>query len=218
MKRRSHQGIFSAVQRLLLLFFCWLITSISSAQIPSTAFPDMPTITENSVGKAQAGMTVPQLKHVYQGCSFEERSMKGYGQKGDVKQTVGICVKFKGQELFVAHIFEGKIWTLIVLNSRYKTAKGVHIGSTATELKEALPTAKVVKTTDKNIQLAELVNEHGESISYYFKDQTEDVGNYQLIPKSNNSFPVGSVYAGVPIQAAAAKITWIRVDDPDKLL
>jgi len=201
-----------------LLIIYWLIAFGSSGQAPSAAFPDTPTITENSVGKAKTEMTVSQLKRAYNGCVFEQRSTTSYGQGGDTKQTTGICIKCRGHELFFARIYEGEVRTLIVLNSRYKTAKGLHVGSTATELKTALPTAKVIKTIDKKVQLAETMNEEGESISYYFKDQSEDIGNYELIPKPSKGLPKGTFYEGVPIQAASAKIRWIRVDDPSKIL
>ena len=51
--------------KLLSLFNCWLLLCGSISQTPPAAFTDVPTITENSVGKARIGMTVIKLKELY---------------------------------------------------------------------------------------------------------------------------------------------------------
>ena len=51
---------------LSLFFSCWLIASGSICQSPPADFPDTPTITGESVGKARIGMPVAKLKELLQ--------------------------------------------------------------------------------------------------------------------------------------------------------
>jgi hypothetical protein len=189
--------------KLFPLLLCCLLSFASSSQAPP-AFPDTPTITETSVGKAQIGMPTSKLKKLYKGCTFEQESMRAYGLWDSGKSPSGLCVKFKGHPLFIANIFEEEVGDLVVLNNKYKTAKGMHVGSTAARLKAALPMIRVQRDNDRrDLQTADPFG----VIVYYFKN-AQDLGDYKQV----DTFPLYYT-KDVPLQSSAAEINWILVRD-----
>lgn len=190
--------------KLLLLLSCLLIASGSICQSPPADFPDKPTITWESVGKAKIRMPVSELKALYKGCIFEPRSMVLYGYTRDKKNVkpTALCVKYRGKELFVANIYDGMVWDLIVLADRYKTAEGMYVGATTYMLKNALPGLKVEHTGwDYAFQI--VTNSKEETINYWFKN-AEDLGNYDVVKGIDD----------VPLRASTATINWIEVTAP----
>lgn len=131
--------------KFLLLFSCWLLLSGSSQTLPA-AFPDTPTITENSVGKARIGMSAIKLKEAYNGFTFTPTYLAKYGFDGGSGKPDAVTVSRSGQKLFVYFLdwqTKKKVAGLIVLHSAYQTANKVHVGSTSAQLKVAIPTVKV---------------------------------------------------------------------------
>ena len=175
--------------KLLLLLSCWFIASDSICQAPPAGFPDTPTITENSVGKAQIGMSINELKGLYKGCTFGVVSTTQYtGIKEKRLRLTGLCVKCRGKELFAVDTWGSnrKVRNIIVLAARYKTVAGIHIGSTARSLKKALPELKVARARwNHNLQIA-ANEEYWLPISYWFKD-AGNVGNYKEANPANET-------------------------------
>ena len=131
--------------KFFLLLNCWLVASGRICQAPPAAFPDVPVITEKSVGKAQIGMTVTKLKELYGGCTFTPVHLGQFGFDDYGTKLNAIAVNYGRQKLFV--FFPGgqadKIAGFFVMHPAYKTAVGIHVGSTAGQLKAALPTVRV---------------------------------------------------------------------------
>ena len=192
------------MHKLLLLLSCCLIASRGICQSPPAGFPDVPTITETSVGKARIRMPVADLKSVYKGYTFEPRSIALYGRNIKAKKLTALCVKFRGKELFVADILDHKIWNLIALADQYQTANGLHVGSTAYVLKKILPGSKVERCEWKpTCQI--VTNEKAESINYWFRNAA-DLGNYEAV-----KYLEDNVWRGVLLKTSTATISWIEV-------
>ena len=128
------------MHKLLLLLSCWLIASGSICQAPSAAFSDTPTITVTSVGKARLGMSEVQLKTLYVGCSFAPVHLLPFGFDDTDQKPNGIAVSHNKQRLFIYFLdwqTKKRIAGLLAFHPAYKTASGVHAGSTASALKAA---------------------------------------------------------------------------------
>ena len=196
------------MRKFLSLFSCWLLLSGSISQAPPAAFPDVPVITENSVGKARIGMSSQRLKAAYKGCTFGKQNMQAFGWENGGGLHTALCVRFNGVPLFIAAITEGRIGALVVVNSRYRTAKGIHIGSTAADLKQAEQTAEVCRDKKRpDLQMANAVHEAegGEALSYCFKNAAA-LGQKEMA----NNAPT-SLF--LPLLPLAAPISWITVFD-----
>lgn len=134
--------------KFLSLFSCWLLLSGSISQAPPTAFPDVPTITASSVGKARIGMTLQQFDSLYKNCDFSSASSGEYGLGRLINENGkpdGALVSSGGQLLFAYFLdwqTKTKIATLVVLHPAYKTIEGIHVGNSWKQLKVMLPTAQ----------------------------------------------------------------------------
>lgn len=194
--------------KLLLLLSCWFIASGSICQSSPAGFPDTSTITELSVGKAQIGMSVGRVKALYKSCTFKRQSMKAYGWLDNGNSPSGLCISFKGKPLFVADISEGRIWAFIVLDTRYKTSKGIHVGTTAANLKRALPAAVVHCDAKRpNVQIAQSPSEEeGEEAITYCFSKAAKLGLYD---STTDTYFTQSV----PLLPLSAPVNWITVID-----
>lgn len=157
--------------KFLSLFSCWLLLSGSINQAPP-AFPDTPTITENSVGKAHIGMTAAKLREVYKRFQFTQTYLTKYGFDGGSGKPDAVTVSSAGQKLFIYFLNEQtkKASGFIVLNPAYKTAAGIHVGSTSEQLKTAVSEIKVAPHEFvENTQIASAGTEEHTGLQYIFK-------------------------------------------------
>jgi hypothetical protein len=158
--------------KFLLLLSCWFIASGSICQNPPAAFFDTPTITENSVGKARIGMTSAKLKEAYKGCLFTPTYLAKYGFDGGSGKPDAATVSRAGQKLFIYFLNgpAGKTSGFIVLNPAYKTAAGIHVGSTSGQLKAAVPAVRVgPHEFVENMQIASAGTEEHTGLQYIFQ-------------------------------------------------
>ena len=189
--------------KFLSLFSCWLLLSGSISQAPLAAFPDTPTITEKSVGKARIGMTVAKLKEVYKGCAFTPVHLGQFGFDDYGTKPNAVAVSYDRQRLFV--FFPGgqanKVAGFFVLHPAYKTAAGIHVGSTSGQLKAALPAVTVGPNemmTEMQIAAIDVGDEHQPIIEYIFNKQG-------FLGKNKDSITPSK------IAVLNAKISWIQV-------
>ncbi len=189
--------------KLLLLLSCWFIASGSICQSPRTGFPDTPTITETSVGRARIGMPLLKLKEAYKGCVLSpdysvKYSFDEYGSKPNAT-----LVSRDGQKLFVfwLNTQTKKVAGIFALSPAYRTAQGIHVGSTAGQLKKVLPAVRV-GPNELNIEMQIAGIERGEyektGIQYIFYKQG-------ILGKDKDSIVPSTI--AVP----NAKISWIQV-------
>ena len=187
--------------KFLLILSCWLLLSGSISQAPPAAFPDVPTITENSVGKAKIGMPVVRLKELYKGCSFVPTHMLPYGFDDTDRKPSGVTVSSNGQKLFIYYL-DGqtkKIAGLLVLHIMYKTAGGIHVGSTASQLKMAYPAVRVVPNMMLPVfQIAFVGDLEKPGIEYIFYKQ-KSLGKYEIADEP------------ALLIASNAKIAWLQL-------
>ena len=189
--------------KFLLLLGCWLVASGSIRQSPPTAFPDTPTITENSVGKARIGMAVTKLKELYKGCTFTSVHLGQFGFDDYGSKLNAIAVSYNRQRLFV--FFPGgqanKVAGFFVFHPAYKTATGIHVGSTSGQLKAALPAVRV-GPSELMIEMEIAAVERGEEqlpiVEYIFYKQG-------FLGKNKDSI------VSSEIAVFNAKISWIQV-------
>ena len=160
------------MHKLLLLLSCWLIASGSICQSPPAGFLDIPMMTENSVGKASIGMTAAKLKETYNGCLFTPTYLAKYGFDGGGGKPDAVAVSSLGQKLFI-YFLNGqtkKASGFIVLNPAYKTAAGIHVGSTSGQLKAAVPAIRVgPHEFVENMQIASAGTEEHSGVKYIFQ-------------------------------------------------
>ena len=194
------------MRKFLSLFSCWLLLSGSISQAPPTAFPDTPTITENSVGKARIGMPVARLQELYKGCTFTPVHLGEFGFDDYGPQRNAVAVSYNRQKLFV--FFPGgkadKVAGFFVLQPAYKTAAGIHVGSTSGQLKAALPAVRVGPNElmiEMEIAAVKRVVRGEEQLPI-----VEYIFNKQGFLGKNKDFVVPS-----EIAVLNAKISWIQV-------
>jgi hypothetical protein len=197
------------MDKLLLFFSSWFIISHSVCQSLSAGFPDVPTITENSVGKARIGMTVAELRKAYKGYTFTPAYFGSYGYDEWPDKPDAVIVSKGKAKLFLYYtsydtfpdriVYRKDVAVLIALHPAYITKNGIHVGSTSGALRKALPTIQTSPNvmSSNNLQVA---TKEGANFEYGFLDQP-DVG-----PQRPNHY--GET---VPITNKTGKISWIVV-------
>lgn len=186
--------------KLHLLLCYWLTASGSICQSPPAAFPDTPTITETSVGKARIGMPAAKLKELYKGCLFTPTYLAKYGFDGGSGKPDAVTVSSAGRKLFIYFLNwqTKKAAGFIVLSPAYKTAAGIHVGSTSGQLKAAVPAVRVgPHEFVENQQIASAGTEEHLGLEYIF----------QRGPMGKNS---DSMEAS-EIATLDAKVSWILI-------
>lgn len=187
--------------KFLSLFSCWLLLSGSISQAPPAAFPDVPTITEISVGKAKIGMPITRLKELYKGCSFVPTHMLPYGFDDTDRKPNGVTVSSGSQKLFIYYLNgqTKKIAGLLALHTAYKTVGGIHVGSTASQLKTVNPAVRVVPNMMLPVfQTAFVGDLEKPGIEYIFYKQ-KNLGKYEIADEP------------APLIASNAKIAWLQL-------
>ncbi|MBF9142117.1 hypothetical protein [Hymenobacter properus] len=158
-----------------LSVFCGWLLSGSISQAPPSSFPDTPAITENSVGRARIGMPIAQLRQLYKGCTFTPVHLLAYGFDDTNAKPGGVMVKKGSQQLFLYFPdwqTKQKVAGLLAFHPSYKTAKGIHPGSTSGQLKTALPTVRVVPNMMlPTFQIAFVGDVEKPGIEYIFSKQ-----------------------------------------------
>ena len=192
--------------KFLSLLSCWLLLSGSSSQAPPAAFPDVPVITENSVGRARIGMPVAKLKGLYKGCTFTPVHLGAFGFDDYGTELNAVAVSHNHQKLFV--FFPGgkagKVAGIFVLHPAYQTAKGIHVGTTSGQLRSILPAVRVGPNelmTEMQIAAVKRVEKGEEkqpTIQYIFNGQG-------IIGKNKDSIDPSE------IAILNARISWIQV-------
>ena len=189
------------MSKLLLLLCYWLTASGSICQSPPAAFPDTPTITENAVGKARLGMPIAKLKELYKGCSFVPTHMLKYGFDDTDHKPNGVTVSSGSQKLFVYYL-DGqtkRVAGLLALHAAYKTASGICVGSTASQLKTMNPVVRVVPNMMLPVfQVAFAGDVEKPGIEYIFYKQ-KDLGRYEVADEP------------APLIASNARISWLQI-------
>ena len=186
--------------KLLLLLNCWLIASGSICQNPPTGFPDVPTITEHSVGKARIGMSATKLKETYKGCLFTPTYLAKYGFDGGSGKPDAVTVSSAGQKLFIYFLNwqTKKASGFIVLSPAYKTAAGIHVGSTSGQLKAAVPAVWVgPHEFVENQQIASAGTEEHQGLEYIFQRGPMGRNRDSIEPSE--------------IAISSAKVSWILI-------
>ncbi len=187
--------------KLLLLLSCWLIASGSICQSPP-AFSDTPVITENSVGKARIGMSVAQLREMYKGCTFTPVHLLAYGFDDTEAKPSGIMVKKGSQQLFLYFAdwqTHKKVACLLALHPAYKTASGIHPGSTSGQLKAALPAVQAVPNMMlPEFQVAFVSDVETPRVEYVFFKQPA-LAKYEVADEPTK------------LTAANGRISWIQI-------
>ena len=190
------------MRKFLSLFGCWLILSGSISQAPPVAFPDTPTITANSVGKARIGMPVTKLKEFYKGCTFTPVHLLAYGFDDTNTNPSGIMVKSGNQQLFLYFVdwqTKKKVACLLAFHPAYKTANGINVGSNSGQLKTALPTVKVVPNMMlPKFQTAFSGDLEKPGLEYMFFKQPE-LGKYIVVDEPTK------------ITVSNGRISWIQI-------
>ncbi len=186
------------MSKFVLFLTCWLITFRSNSQAPPTAFPDTPIFTKTSVGKARIGTTIAQLKKLYVGCTFTPTFSTPYGFDAHTGKPDALLVRAAGKKLFIC--FGGaRITGFIVLHPSYKSATGIHVGSTSGQLRTAEPGVVVsMHEFVENIQIAAVEPQAPASPMYIFSGQ-------RPIGKIKNSLEASE------IAVLTAKISWIVI-------
>ena len=194
------------MRKFISLFSCWLLLSGSISQAPPAAFPYVPTITETSVGKARIGMPVSKLKELYKGCTFTPVHLGQFGFDDYGARLNAISVSYNRQKLFV--FFPGrqasKVAGFFVFHPAYKTAAGIHVGSTSGQLKKALPAVTVgpnelmIEMEIAAVKRIEAGEEKQPIVEYIFNKQG-------FLGKNKDSIVPSE------IMALNAEISWIQV-------
>lgn len=163
--------------KLLSLFSCWLLLSGSISQAPPVVFPDTPTVTKNSVGKARIGMSAIKMKEACTGFSFTPAYLAKYGFDGGGNKPDAITVSRNGQALFIHFLdwqTKKKVAGLIGLHPTYQTANKIHVGSTSAQLKQALLIVTVAPAeTLPGMEIAQIEKREDQkpSLQYMFYKQ-----------------------------------------------
>jgi hypothetical protein len=197
------------MRKFISLFSCWLMLSGSISRAPPAAFPDVPTITETSVGKAKIGMPVAELRKLYVGCTFTPAYFGSYGYDEFPDKPDAVIVSKGKSKLFLYYtsydtfpnrmVYRKDVAVLIALHPAYIMKNGIHVGSTSEALQKAVPTIRTapdVRSSD-NIQIA---TKKGAAIEYGFFNQPD------LGPQRPNHYG-----ENVLITSKAGRISWIVI-------
>jgi hypothetical protein len=191
------------------LFSCWLLLSGSISQAPPAAFPDVPTITEASLGKAKIGMPVAELRKLYSGYTFTPAYFGSYGYDEFPDKPDAVIVSKGKLKLFLYYtsydtfsdrmVYKKDVAVLIALHPDYVMKNGIHVGSTSEALRKAAPTIRIASDamSSDNIQIA---TKKGAAIEYGFLNQPD------LGPQRPNHYG-----EEVPITSKTGKISWIVI-------
>ncbi|MFD2721602.1 hypothetical protein ACFST9_23000 [Hymenobacter monticola] len=187
--------------KFLSLFSAWLLLS-GSSQVPAPAFYDVPVITEKSVGKARIGMSIAQLQELYKGCTFTPVHLLAYGFDDTEAEPSGIMVKKGSRQLFLYFAdwqTHKKVAALLAFHPAYKTARGIHTGSTSGQLKAALPAVQVVPNMMlPEFQIAFVGDVETPGLEYVFRKQPV-LAKYTMAD------------APTKLTAANGRISWIQI-------
>ena len=197
------------MRKFLSLFSCWLLLSGSTSPALPAAFPDTPTITANSVGRARIGMPIAELRKIYQDYNFTPAYFGSYGYDEWPDKPDAVIVSKGRNKLFLYYtsydtfpdriIYRKDVAVLISLNPSYRTSEGLHVGSTSGALRKAFPTIQVatdVMSSD-NIQIATV---SGSTTEYGFWGQPE-LGKHKPNTFGDNA----------PLSVGTGKISWIVI-------
>ena len=196
------QHYLSPMPKLLLLLICWFFASNSSFQIPPVDFFDTPIITEKSVGRAQIGMSVTKLKELYKGCTFVPTHLLQYGFDDTEAKPNGVTVSSGSQRLFLYFLdwqTKKKVAGILAFHPAYRTAQGMHVGSTSGELRASQPSVRIVPNMMLPVfQIAFAGDVEKPGIEYIFYKQKE-LGKYVVADEPTK------------ITVANAKIAWLQI-------
>lgn len=145
-------------------------------------------------------MTVAKLKEAYNGCLFTPTYLAKYGFDGGSGKPDAVTVSSAGQKLFIYFLNwqTKKASGFIVLSPVYKTAAGVHVGSTSGQLKAAVPAVRVgPHEFVENQQIASAGTEEHLGLEYVF----------QRGPMGKNRDSIEPSEIATP----SAKISWILI-------
>lgn len=197
------------MRKSLSLFSCWLLLSGSISQALPAVFSDVPTITENSVGRARIGMSIAELRKIYSGCQFTPAYFGAYGYDEWPEKPDAVVVSQGKSKLFLYYssyntfptriVYRKDVAVLIALHPAYRTKNGIHVGSTSEALRQAVPTIKVASDvmSSDNIQIASVA---GLTIEYAFLDQMDLGPHYRTNPGQDGR-----------LTGKNGKISWIVV-------
>ena len=145
-------------------------------------------------------MPVAKLKETYTGCFFTPTYLAKYGFDGGTGKPDAVTVSRVGQKLFLYFLNEQtrKVSGFIVLNPVYKTAAGIHVGSTSGQLKAAVPAVRVAPHEFvENLQIASAGTEEHIGLQYIFQRGPMGKNQDSMEPSE--------------IAAPSAKVSWILI-------
>ncbi|GAA3991215.1 hypothetical protein GCM10022407_39570 [Hymenobacter antarcticus] len=146
-------------------------------------------------------MLATELKEAYRNCTFSPTYLVKYGFDEYESKPNATLVSSSSQKLFVFWVNRQtkKVAGLIALHPAYRTAQGIHVGSTSGQLKTRFPSMRVVPNMMmQEIQMAFLGEVSATGIEYAFYKQ-QPVGKYIVADEP------------VKIPAFNAKISWIQI-------
>ena len=181
-------------------------------------------ITETSVGDIELGMTIAEARKVSKGLMFS-RKVAGMGD-------LLISVKKGSKELMILNANEGnedtgeeipinenaKIASIDVLDSRYKTANGVHPKMTIAAAEKRYGKIKMIYWDDEIPEVGKFKNHpngfefslEGVSNRRDSNGRTKAVGNYKLNDYQTANYKRGSYISSIMIQTVSKNG---RIDD-----
>jgi hypothetical protein len=131
-------------------------------------------ISKTQVGKVKLGMTLTQMRSLYKGFKFEEQEVADYGICGGGN---GIRVSFGDEQLFFVWCLDGKnkIREIIVLNKKYYTSNGIHVGMSVSELLKVDPDTRFRMNY---LDSSERSFNKESNVHIIFSDEYDTIGKY----------------------------------------